>query len=582
MNIYGVRGYPTPDFTDERHCRTFSIPNTTIALGVFMGALWTLADEANWQAYGDMTPAEAAEAFQDVIWQAYADDEGICPVVEAPYWDTYDNADDQEPEGETEGWYGELVPAASFRAESLLDDELTWRENIAIWATAGFIAYSGQIGAAIAFIPFARRFVLKFRGNPLGAIAEIFLDGARLATLDTASAEDRIKAIDIILPDDEDEHEIWVAVGEDSPEGSTLQVVRKELDEAEVYPNSLRYNPDTDTVQYTPDGGETWIDDPDDDPRTGAKFVKPLKTGSDIRCRSAASMVKWLRNFIEYEAGVLETGATVIAVANSALALFDIIAPFAILATIIIDIAGTLFGIGGAALTAAFDEDTWALLLCIFDCNIRSDGSVTDEQFAEIQTEITEQLNTTAALVLNLILSTQGRVGLQNAGTLYEVEDADCSECDCEWCHVFDFTIDGQDWVQEGWWTGTPTNNYIAGVGWQSNYNGSSGNYIAYEFAGTTAITQISGVYDAVGSVTSNNAAVANANDGSSIEAHGAAASLGTDQTFGFDFSSSGTWILVQNGNCTGGGGCDGSQKTTLKRVTVRGTGDNPFGDNNC
>lgn len=177
-------------------------------------------------------------------------------------------------------------------------------------------------------------------------------------------------------------------------------------------------------------------------------------------------MVKWLRDFIEYEAGILTAGAEIVAVSNAAFALFDIIAPWAVLIQLLIDLAGTLFGIGGTALTAAFGDTEWDALLCILFCDISASGAVTEAQMNTIQADITGQLNTTAALVLNLILSTQGFVGLTNAGTLYEVEDADCSDCACQWCYEWDFTVSDGGWAARTGF-GATVGHYASGAGWQ-------------------------------------------------------------------------------------------------------------------
>lgn len=466
MNIYGVTGYPTPDFTDERHCRTFSIPNSTIALAVFMGALWELTNDKNWQQIGDMTPAEAADMMQDVIWNAYDSDEGICPVLEAPYWDTYDNADDEEPEGSTEPWYGELVPAASMRSRATLldDDELTWRENLGIWAIAGFIAYSGQIGAAIAFVPFARRFVLKFRGNPLGAIAEIFIDGEKLATMDTASAEDRIKAIDIQLPDDDEEHEVWVAVGEDSPEGSTLQVVRKELNPNEVYPDNLRYSSDCDCVQQTYDDGSTWVNQPGQDPRHSTTFLYPPVTADDPRCQAASNMSLYFENLIETVLNVLSTGLDALGLATAIMPIFTELGPVAILFELGLGLSSALVGLGVDVISSEFTPETFEALTCIFYCNIEPNGSVTADDLSAINSEVGVELNPDVYLIMAACFLLMGEVGLSNAGTLGEAP-ADCDACACGWIGCVDFRTGQHGWniLNDG--TINARGMYVAGQG---------------------------------------------------------------------------------------------------------------------
>jgi len=245
-----------------------------------------------------------------------------------------------------------------------------------------------------------------------------------------------------------------------------MEIIRGRLSAADFSNPSLRYNPDTDAVEYSPDGGATWNPDPADDPRVGLKFLKALKTGTEIKCRSAASTVKWLRDFIEYEASIMTLGAGVTAIGNAFLTLLSPIAPYAVLIAILFDGAETLFTIGATALTAAFDEDTWATLLCIVYCNVAADGSVSDARFEDIQTAITSDLNTTAALVLNLILQTQGRVGFQNSGTLYEVDDADCGDCtDCDRCYTWYFD-DGDG----GWYPRTAGEGNYTGAAWVATY----------------------------------------------------------------------------------------------------------------
>jgi len=439
-------GYLTPDSVPfDDHCRTFKIPNDVQWLSVFMGALLPLIYPESWQKYGTLTPDESAEVMLNVIWDAYESDEGICPVLEAPYWDTYANVDDQEPEGAPETWYGELVPASMLRrraaaggiiVELLDDDELTWRENLGIWAIAGFIAYAGQIGGAIAFIPFARRFVLKFRGNPLGAIAEIFIDGAKLTTLDTASAEDRIKAIDIQLPDD-DEHEIWVAVGEDSPPGSSLQVVRKELNPNEVYPDNLRYSEDCDCVQQTYDGGDTWVDQPGQDPRHSTTFQFPPVTADDPRCQAAANMAAYFENLIGTALNVMSTGLDALGLATTIMPIFVELGPFAILFDLGLGLASGLIGLGVDVISSEFTPETYDALECIFYCAVEGDGSVTAADLAAINAKIAADLNPDVQLIMGLCFFLMGEVGLSNAGTIGEAP-ADCDECACDHCYFID------------------------------------------------------------------------------------------------------------------------------------------------
>jgi hypothetical protein len=238
-----------------------------------------------------------------------------------------------------------------------------------------------------------------------------------------------------------------------------MEIIRGRLSAQDFSNPALRYNPTTHGIEYSPDGGTTWNADPTDDPRHSAKFAKPLKTTGDVRCDSAASMVEWIAQFIDYETNLLVIGAEITGLANAVLIFFDLLAPWAILIDELITVAGTIFDIGATALTTAFAGDTYDLLLCCFECNIHSDGTVTPNDLENVQAQISDDLNATAALIVNLILSTQGEMGLQNAGTLYDVA-GDCDACDCGWRACIDLTAALAPFS----FVGTSGGTYAAGI----------------------------------------------------------------------------------------------------------------------
>jgi len=464
-NYPGQKGFPTPNETpEETACLVFIIPASNDWTGLLLGAVGELLNPYNYYFWGDVTPEEAADKWQEIILEATANN-SCAAVVPAPWWDDESGDDsDDEASREMQPWYGNIV---------ILDDELTFVENVFIWAVAGFIAYSGAVGAAISFVPIARRFVVTVKSNPLGGIIRFFADAVEIGSVDTYSPTDMATEVSLALPETmsfvaEDAPTFWAMLTDENPHGLesvSATIIRSRLSENDFSPADLRYNEGTDTVEFSPDGGETWIPDPGDDPRVGSKFAKPTKTGSDIACRSAASMVMWVRGFIEYETGVLELGGGAAAVGNAMLTLLSPIAPYAVLFKLVFGVAEALFSIGSTALETAFTDETYDLMLCAFDCNVQPDGTVSDENFAAMQEDMEATLNTTAWIVMALILGAQGRMGVQNAGTLYEVESPDCSECDCGWTYRWDFT------ASDGGWFPRDANEatYIPGTGWVAN-----------------------------------------------------------------------------------------------------------------
>lgn len=229
-----------------------------------------------------------------------------------------------------------------------------------------------------------------------------------------------------------------------------MKIVRGRLYAGDVSNPALRYSADCDCIQRTADNGATWHDSPSDDPRTAIGFRTPPRTGSDIQCQAAYSKMAWIKNFIDYELPLMEAGATLTGIANTLLLFIDLLFPGAILITLLLEIASTLFSVGATALAAAFTSTEYDLLQCIFYCNSDTAGQVTHAQLIQTMTDVTAQLNATAALIVNAILGAQGENGLSNAGSLY-TGSPDCSACGCAWCYHFDAADRLSEWTALEW-----------------------------------------------------------------------------------------------------------------------------------
>lgn len=275
MNIYGAKGYLTPDdVPEDSQCRIFQIPNSTAWLANFMGALLPLIYSENWQEYGALTPDEAADTALDIIWEAY--NNSYCTLdVPAPYWETAANADDELPTS-AQGWYGELAAGAALVAAPggflAFDapDDYHWTEKIADWIITGFIAIAFTPAAGIKYITFVPRARLAFRRQDWGAFARIFVNGILDREIDTYSPVEDLINVEVDLTgyaaNEDGSREVWVANSEDhnaeatpTADGYGIAVVRKRIDEGQVMSFELRQNPDNSCqMQQSIDGGETW------------------------------------------------------------------------------------------------------------------------------------------------------------------------------------------------------------------------------------------------------------------------------------------------------------------------------------
>jgi len=355
-----------------------------------------------------------------------------------------------------------------------------------------------------------------------------------------------------------------------------MKIIRGALNAADVSNPNIRYDADCDCLQQTPDGGTTWNPAPGADPRHATGFLKPPVAGSSKQCDAAANMVKWLHDFIDEMLQVFELTWSVTTIINAILAELEILAPYIELLAIITQLAEAIAGIGATALSAAFTSDQYDLLLCIFFCNSDSMGRVSATKLGDIETQITAQLNTTAALITNAILFVQGEIGLSNAGAVGS-ETGDCSGCECEWCYQFDFTVS---------MTGVTVNrgDFALGLGLHVLFEGGDQeNTLAWVTLTTptlptgTTITSAQLLWN-VSSVGTAPLAVIQADD-RTVTLVNITLTTGEDSAFTSPLTTTYTnfsFLVVVSQNPAGGG--DGY----MTGIAFRGLGDNPFGTNNC
>lgn len=355
-----------------------------------------------------------------------------------------------------------------------------------------------------------------------------------------------------------------------------MKIVRKLLTPDEISPANTRYNPDTDTVQITPDGGTTWADAPDLDPRHADSSRRPPLSGGDAQCDAAARMVAQLQ--------VTVTGYV---------AATSLVAGISTILAIILILMGGIGGIlyilvplffealdviGADAIIDAFTSDVWDGILCIIYNHIDADGQMSAAQLADIMTDINVQYPGTVYNVLYQLRGLYGEVQLSNAGVT-RTETGDCSAC-AEWCLTHDFAIDdgGFDIVFGG--------VYDPGFGWRPTDITSGNDYRDLEIAvnlGVTAhVTKLEMLFDYTKGTF----------DSGSFTAWGLCAGLGSPYdnctSFDADATSDGDDLLfalnLDNDidqiflelvtSTTVGGGFSGS--ALLKQAYLHGTGDVP------
>jgi len=219
------------------------------------------------------------------------------------------------------------------------------------------------------------------------------------------------------------------------------------FDEDGVYQSSL-------------DGGETWFDDPSNDPRNNATYFPPLEgeDGPDKRCEGAANAQEFLKQNLIDE---LASGLAYAEIYSTAVGIIAILGVTGI-GVVIAVAAAAIFVAGVIVVQAAFTSEVWIDLKCILYCEIGDDASFTEVQWENVKAQILLQFTGVVRVILWNWVNALGFVGLTNSARSNMALGADCSDCDCG-------TACGGDWiVTVGSETEFPDENtiiYTSGVG---------------------------------------------------------------------------------------------------------------------
>lgn len=243
-------------------------------------------------------------------------------------------------------------------------------------------------------------------------------------------------------------------------------IIRKKLTATEITPADRRYNTTSNTFEYSPDGGTTWVDDPGSDPRHNDIFRVPAADGPDAQCDAAAR----IRAAFEATLEILFSSVNLAQFATSVLTLVLLfLGPVGRLLDVLLTVGAGLISIGIENIHDAFTEEVWDRIEEIIYCGIGADGQVTLEQRDAIMADIAAEFPGTIYNTLVNLVNLFGEVLMSNAGVERE-ETGDCDLYECGCTHRYDFTISDQGFADENcygsiyqpWF-------YDPGIGWRHN-----------------------------------------------------------------------------------------------------------------
>lgn len=204
-----------------------------------------------------------------------------------------------------------------------------------------------------------------------------------------------------------------------------MPLIRKQLKPSDVYPDNLRYNEGTDTVQSLING--EWVDNPDADPRQ--QTTLPPRITDNPACDAAQSVVDALEGQISDILTAIDNAGTVYTIAGLILGLLAF-GPFGVFIGIALFIADQMLSAGTTALEAALTPAVYEDLKCIIFCQMDSGGRIDAAGLGVIEGRVNDDIGGLGATILNAMLSLAGEGGVNNLASL-GTSDGDCSGCDC-------------------------------------------------------------------------------------------------------------------------------------------------------
>lgn len=205
-----------------------------------------------------------------------------------------------------------------------------------------------------------------------------------------------------------------------------MPLIRKQLKPSDVYPENIRYDQDTDTVQSNINGD--WVDNPEADPRHQTTY--PPRMTSDTKCDAAQSVTDAFKNQIDGILTAIDNGATAFTIAGFILSIFSF-GVFAVFIGLALYIADQMLSAGTTALEAALTDPVWEDFKCILYCNMTPDGRLNYTSIETVKNEVNIKIGGLAATILNGMLQLSGEGGVNNLAALGEAEGI-CIDCECD------------------------------------------------------------------------------------------------------------------------------------------------------
>jgi hypothetical protein len=193
---------------------------------------------------------------------------------------------------------------------------------------------------------------------------------------------------------------------------------------------------DAGVFQTSIDGGATWQDTLDQDPRNSGVGSPPLGgSGDSTRCAAADNGRDQFKAIRDQMIELLTAGTTVLAVIAGLIGALGILLGLTGAAT---GIGVLLFGLSAALLALTpesvaeqLDDTVMDQFRCILYCHAEDNGQFTYADWQAVIADVDITFSGFPETFFHSLVAGMGYIGLSNAGTIGTATASDCDDCDC-------------------------------------------------------------------------------------------------------------------------------------------------------
>lgn len=186
------------------------------------------------------------------------------------------------------------------------------------------------------------------------------------------------------------------------------------------------------------DGGATWTDNPDADPRNDYIGAPPLSgtPSNALRCAAADNVREQMKTFRDDLADLLASGTTVLAIIASIIALIGILVGLSgagiSISVLLFGLASQLLSLTPAIVQAQLNDTVMDEFRCLVYCRMEQNGQLTYDGWVQLLADIASTFNDFPETFFYSIVNGMGYIGVSNAGTIGAATASDCGDCQCD------------------------------------------------------------------------------------------------------------------------------------------------------